>query len=133
MTLQRIVWPAACLVWLSSAAFGDTFQDRVALAKAAEAAPVYSHYQNAMQEAAGQALADGMRHCFDSTKAPSTVPFVVVADLLADGTATRVEVRPQTNTSTCFAAAVAAIRFLSPPGYTGHRAFPIVFEMNINK
>jgi hypothetical protein len=114
-------------------AFGDTFQDRVTSAKAAEAAPTYSQYENAMLKAVTPTLAGGMKHCFDSTKNPSTGAFVLVADLLPDGTATRIEVRPQTNISTCFAAAVAAIRFLQPPEYPGHQPFPIVFEMGISQ
>lgn len=129
MTLTRIAWSAACLVWLSSAALGDTFQDRAALGKDAETA--FPAYRDAMQKAAGQALANGMEQCFDSNKPPSTVPFVLVADLLPDGQATRIEVRPQTNISTCFASALAAVRFLPPPEYPDHRAFPIEIEMRI--
>jgi hypothetical protein len=133
MTLKRKAWSAVFLVWVSSPVYGDTFQDRVALAKVAEAAPAYSQYENAMLNAAGPTLAGGMKHCFDSTKNPATAPFVLVADILPGGTATGIEVRPKTNVSTCFAAAIAALRFLSPPEYPGHRAYPIVFEMRVAK
>ena len=131
MILDRKTWSAVFLVWLSSPAFGDTFQNRVTLAKAAEAAPAYSPYQKTMWQAAGPTLASGMKHCFDSIKNPPTTPFTVVADLRAGGTATRIEARPQTNISTCVAAVIAALHFPSPPEYAGHRTFPIVIEMRV--
>ena len=113
-------------------ACGESFRDRMLIAKSAEMDPTYPPYQSEMIKGIGSALATSMKTCFDQTPEPSRHSFSLVADIRPDGAAIRIAVQPRTNISACFADRIAELRFPPPPKYRDRDAFPIVLDMTIS-
>lgn len=127
----------SCVVALSlfamhaAAADGQTFSERVALAKQVEEQSATTEYfRNGMYPAIGAALASAMRECMSRAGA-STEKFSVVADISLDGKFTHIAHEPNTNTATCLAAAMASFRAPPPPMCDCGAAFPIVIDMSV--
>jgi hypothetical protein len=107
------------------------FDTRVELGKEAEEKEEFKAYHSAMQRRIGNHLAETMRACFANVPDPESTPFVLVADITAEGAARAVEVRPATNIASCFAQGFALASFPAPPPYPDHDGFPITIEMHI--
>lgn len=117
--------------FLPPIAFGDTFDDRVRIAEEAELADGYKWYQQEMYSEIGQHLANTMRGCFETIEDPETDTFYLVASVSDTGVANRIEVRPSTNISRCFAEGVEKAAFPKPPDFPDEGGFPVVIEMKM--
>lgn len=106
--------------------------DRVSLAKQAELQEETRNYlRESMAPVADPFVAEAIRMCTNHPCA-STDPFVVVADVTGEGVLSRVDYEPRTDSSECFANALARLRVPAPP--TGAQGrLPIVLEMTISR
>ncbi len=72
-----------------------------------------------------------MVECFPDGVTRDTGSFTLVADIMANGTATRVEVRPNTKMSACFRDKFAGAPFPALPTYASADGLPIFIDMKI--
>jgi hypothetical protein len=107
----------------------ETFDERVQIAKATEEIDAYQTYLKVIYDSINDPLLNVMHACFANTKEPHV--FVLVANVMSDGKAHGVEVRPATEAATCFAAGVKEVPFPPPPPYPKRTGFPIVMDINI--
>ncbi|HYD94381.1 MAG TPA: hypothetical protein VEC01_03570 [Noviherbaspirillum sp.] len=106
-----------------------TFEQRVALAREAEDDERFDRYPDAMAGKAGRHIAQSMRQC-RAFNPRNAVPFVLVADIGADGVPRDVEVNPRHAASKCFAARFSASSYLPPPAYPGRNSFPVMLRVD---
>ena len=110
-----------------------TFDDRVAMGKAAEQRPENKSYASELDRMVGNHFAQTMQSCFAAIREPQTEPFVLVADITSEGKAKAIEVRPATNIARCFATGFALAPFPTPPPYPCCEAYPVTIEMRIKE
>lgn len=109
------------------------FEARVEMGKKAEQDERFRAFHSAFEQQAGPHFAETMKSCFDVTPNPDTISFVLVADITGGGAAQSIEVKPETNIASCFAAGFAHAPFPPAPGYPDHDGFPIVIDMHISQ
>jgi hypothetical protein len=131
--LRRSIFAVFLLSLSAGAVAMESFDERVTLAKAAEADDQLKAYLPSMYGAVGPQVASTMRTCFDRTEGGDKSPFVLVADISAAGAAQNIEVKPSTNVSQCFARGFSSITFPAPPASTKRAAFPVMIEMRVAK
>lgn len=128
--MRNFIFSALALV-ASNACAADSFDHRVAVAKKLEDAPEGQAYDDVLYGAIGNYIQKAMVECFPNGVDRDTNRFTLVADILANGTATRVEVRPDTKMSSCFRDKFAGAPFPSLPAYAGSNGLPIFIDMKI--
>lgn len=106
-----------------------TFDDRVSLALAAEDDERFHPYPSQVFRDAARRLAATMRKCGTSSSRQNPKPFVLVADIHADGYPREVAVRPAHAAARCFAAGFSANRYLPPPDYPYRDGFPVTMRI----
>lgn len=104
------------------------FDERVALAKAAEEDERFHPYPAQMMREAGSHFARTMRKCRPLSKQDSK-PFVLVAEIDPEGVARDVVVRPAHAAARCFAAGFSSFRYLPPPDYPDRGSFPVMVRI----
>ena len=104
------------------------FNERVALAKAAEEDERFHPYPAQMVRSASSHFARTMRKCWPLSK-QDPKPFVLVAEIDSDGIARDVVVRPAHAAARCFAAGFASNRYLPPPVYPDRESFPVTMRI----
>lgn len=107
----------------------DPFEQRAEIAKKLEDTDQGQAYEKVLIGATGDYVANAMHQCFPKGVAADTRHFVIVADLLANRSLTRIEFRPQTKMTQCFVEKFAKAPFPDPPNYAGPNGLPIVFNM----
>lgn len=106
------------------------FAERVSRAKEIEKQEATQQYlKERMSQVAGPVITEAIRICTNHPCA-STDPFVVVADITQEGTLSHVDFEPKTDSSECFANALARVRLPVPPTGAGS-SLPIVIEIKI--
>jgi len=123
-----------CSAFLSMSALAAqvpaTFDERVAIAKAAEDDERFHPYPAQMVRGASRSLAGSMRRCWGKSQRPDVKSFVMVADIQPDGRPRNVAVSPGHAVSRCFAAAFTSGRYLAPPPYPGKDGFPVTMRVD---
>ena len=114
-----------------SAPASDDFDQRVATAKALEDTPQGQAYDLVLYGAIGEQIQKTMVRCFPPDRKADTKRFTLVADILSNGSATRVDVRPQTKMSACFLEGFTAAPFPKLPDYAKDGVLPIFIDMKI--
>lgn len=104
------------------------FNERVALAKAAEEDERFHPYPAQMVREASGHIARTMRKCWPLSR-QDPKPFVLVAEIDADGVARDVAVQPTHAAARCFAAGFASSRYLPPPDYPDRGSFPVMVRI----
>lgn len=115
----------------ASAAPAETFDDRVGLARRAEADPDMQAYPAAFVRHARRHLARTMRSCAASTATTGAQPFTLIADIGGDGKAAAVEVNSESDAAACFASGFTSATFPKPPDYPGRAGFPVMMKVRI--
>lgn len=115
----------------ANACAADSFDGRVAAAKKMLDTREGQDYNSALFVAIGIYMQKAMAECFPKGVARDTSNFTLVADILANGTATRVEVRPDTKMATCVGNKFARAPFPALPPNTSANGFPYEIEMKI--
>jgi len=113
------------------AAASEDFDKRVAIAKALENTPQGQAYVRVLYGAIGDYVQKTMFRCFPSDKKADTERFTLVADILANGKAARVQVQPETEMSGCFRAGFSSAPFPELPGYAKGGSLPIFINVKI--
>ncbi|WP_019142544.1 hypothetical protein [Noviherbaspirillum massiliense] len=121
------------LFLLISLAHAETVEERVKLAREAEAAPELKQYPAALFRKGGRRFARTMRSCARLKPAPEHKAFVLVADITPEGKASAVAVEPATNVAECFAEGFAAGTYPKPPAYPGREGFPVTMKLRIER
>jgi hypothetical protein len=109
----------------------DSFDQRAEIAKKLEDTEQGQAYEKVLMGATGDYVAEAMHQCFPKDMKADTNRFVIVADLQANHSLTRIELRPQTKMTRCFAEKFVKAPFPDPPSYAGIGGLPIVFDMKI--
>ncbi|SFS16902.1 hypothetical protein SAMN05216570_3412 [Dyella sp. OK004] len=122
---------AVLVLAAASASAADSFEHRVAVAKKLEDAPDGQAYDRVLYGAIGNYIQKAMVECFPDGVTRDTSSFTLVADILANGTATRIEVRPETKMAACFGDKFAGAPFPALPTYAGADGLPIFIDMKI--
>ncbi|WP_420476213.1 hypothetical protein [Noviherbaspirillum sp. ST9] len=104
------------------------FNERVALAKAAEEDERFHPYPAQMVREASGHFARTMRKCWPLSK-QDPKPFALVAEIDAEGRARDVMVQPAHAAARCFAAGFASVRYLPPPVYPERESFPVTMRI----
>jgi hypothetical protein len=104
----------------------DDFSTRVQQAKLTEAAKGGSEYQKKMWDAIGDRTTDALKGCIASLPKPNKAPFTLVADVHADGSLGRVEVRAPTDVATCLLSQFASWKLPTPP------ASPVPYPIEVD-
>jgi|KBSMisStandDraft_5_1062788.scaffolds.fasta_scaffold488548_2 hypothetical protein len=128
--MRNVVFAALALA-AGSIHATDSFDRRVAIAKKLEDAPEGQAYDSILYRAIGNYIQNAMVECFPNGVARDTNSFTLVADILANGTATRIEVRPSTKMAACFRDKFAGAPFPALPAYAGANGLPISIDMKI--
>lgn len=106
-----------------------TFDERVSLAKEAEDDERFHPYPSQMFRQAGRSLARTMRNCWPLSSKQNPKPFVLVAEIEADGRPRDVVVKPAHAAARCFAAGFSSNRYLAPPEYPDRDGFPVMMRV----
>ena len=109
----------------------DDFSTRVQQAKLTEAAKDGSAYQKKMWDAIGDRTTDALKGCIASLPKPNKAPFTLVADVHADGSLGRVEVRAPTDVATCLLSQFATWKLPAPPASPA--PYPIEVDFTIER
>lgn len=107
------------------------FDERVRLAKEAQADERYRAYPHAMFKRAGRHIARTMRSCIAGAPKPKASAFVLVADINAAGKPEAVQVKPDNRAARCFAAGFSSASYLKPPEYAGRQGFPVTLRVSL--
>ncbi|OWW21033.1 hypothetical protein AYR66_17685 [Noviherbaspirillum denitrificans] len=110
----------------------DSFRERVLLARDAQDDEQFHSYTEQMAREAGQHFAHTMRKCWTQSQRDPK-PFVLVADIGADGRPHDVAVKPAHGAARCFASGFAAVRYLPPPEYPDRDGFPVMVRIGGHK
>jgi len=108
-----------------------SFDDRVRQAKQLEDTNDGKAYQEALWKKVGTYTAKAMQRCFPREAPPDTTSFTLVGDLGADALLHRVEVRPATAMSRCFAVSFALAPFPPAPHAFLRNGLPLEIDMQI--
>jgi hypothetical protein len=109
----------------------DSFEERVAIAKKLQESDVGKAYEKVLIKAIGSYVATSMQQCFPAGVRADTDRFVLVADLLANQSLGRIEVRPDTKMTRCFAEKLAGAPFPRPPDHAEKDCIQIFFDIKI--
>jgi hypothetical protein len=107
----------------------DDFPTRVQQAKLTEAAKDGPEYQKKLWAAIGDRTTDVLKQCIASLPRPDKSPFTLVADVHADGSLGRVEVRAPTDVATCLLSRFATWTLPAPPASPA--PYPIEVDFSI--
>lgn len=107
----------------------DDFSTRVQQAKLTEGAKGGSEYQKLMWAAIGDRTTDALKSCIATLSKPDKSPFTLVADVHADGSLGRVEVRAPTDVATCLQSPFASWKLPAPPASPA--PYPIEVDFSI--
>jgi hypothetical protein len=107
----------------------DDFPTRVQQAKLTEAAKHGPEYQKKLWAAIGDRTTDVLKQCIASLPRPDKSPFTLVADVHADGSLGRVEVRAPTDVATCLLSRFATWTLPAPPASPA--PYPIEVDFSI--
>ncbi|MEP7044715.1 MAG: hypothetical protein ABI843_16735 [Dokdonella sp.] len=88
-------------------------------------------YVQSMWKQIGAHSSVAMRECFRKGTQPDTPSFVLIANVLPDGTLSHVEAQPRTAMVACYLRRFADAPFPQPPEIFGDAGIPIVIEMDI--
>lgn len=116
----------------ASVAGTDAFDRRVAIAKQLEDTPQGQAYDHVLYGAIGDYMQKAMVQCFPHDVKADTERFTLVADILANGTAARVQVWPDTKMAACFGEKFQAAPFPALPAYANADDLPIFIDMKID-
>jgi hypothetical protein len=117
----------------SNAVAADSFATRVHEAKVVEASSSGKAYQPLLWQQVGSYTATVMRRCFPDGTRPDVTTFTLVADILPSRALSRVEVRPKTKMSACFASGFERAAFPALPESFGNRIMPIEIDMTVKQ
>ena len=115
----------------ASAAGTDAFDQRATIANTLEVTPQGRAYDQVLYAAIGGYMQKAMMQCFPRGAKVDVEHFTLVADILASGTAARVQVRPDTGMTACFAEKFRTAPFPGLPIYVSTGVLPIVIHMKI--
>lgn len=104
-----------------------SFDERIALANAAQEEGRFHPYPEALHSKAGPQIARLMRRC--GTSQPGARPFALVADIDARGHARNIVARPNHGVARCFVKGFASMSYLKPPAAMDGESFPIVVRV----
>ena len=104
----------------------DDFSTRVQQAKLTEGAKDGPDYQKKMWAAIGDRTTDALKSCIATLPKPNKAPFTLVADVHADGSLGRVEVRAPTDVATCLLSRFASWTLPAPP------ASPVPYPIEVD-
>ena len=112
--------PASCvmlgaLLVRAVTSTADSFESALEKARANEASPVWHAYAGSFFEQLGPALQRGMQRCFPASVNAAGTTFTIVFSVRADGTLTRMMVRPESPGATCVVKEIRAARVPAPP------------------
>jgi len=93
----------------------DDFSTRVQQAKLTEGAKDGADYQKKLKAAIWDRTNEVLLACIASLPKPDRSPFTLVADVRADGSLGRVEVRAPTDVATCLLSRFATWKVPAPP------------------
>lgn len=128
--MKKFIFSALALA-AANACAADSFDGRVAAAKKILDTREGQDYNSALYGAIGGYLQNVMAECFPKNVARDTNNFTLVADILANGTAARVEVRPDTKMTACVRTKFAGAPFPALPAHASPNGFPYEIEMKI--
>jgi len=109
----------------------ESFDARVQRAKLAEASPDGAAYQEILWKQVGDYTASVMQQCFPKGAKTDTNAFTLVGDVGYDSKLHKVEVRPVTPMSLCFANSFAAAPFPQPSKTFDAKGVPLEIDMKI--
>ncbi len=109
----------------------ESFSARVQQAKLAEASPDGAAYQKILWKQIGDYTASVMQQCFPKGVKTDTNAFTLVGDVGHDSKLHKVEVRPATPMSRCFANSFAAAPFPQPSEAFDANGVPLEIDMKI--
>jgi hypothetical protein len=104
-----------------------TFDERIALANAAQDDERFHPYAATLHKEAGPQIARLMRRC--GTTATGAKPFALVADIDAHGQARNIVAQPDHRGARCFAKGFAATTHLRPPANPDGELFPMLVRV----
>jgi len=107
------------------------FDARVERAKRVEASADGKAYVQVMWKHIGAYSSVALRECFRKGTPPDTPAFVLVANVLPDGSFARVDLQPRTPMAICYVERLADAPFPKSPEIFGDTGIPIVIEMTI--
>jgi hypothetical protein len=107
------------------------FAARVTRGKLVEAGTDGPAYQKALWAQITGPTATALRGCIASNAPADKSPFTVVADVEADGRATRVAVEPATPVANCLAGWLASLVLPIPPRLPDGSVYPIEIDVSI--
>jgi len=124
--------PALVFILASSGLHAEgTFDARVERARRVEASADGKAYLRLMWKYVGGYSSVALRECFRKGTPPDTPSFVLVANVLPDGSFSRVDLQPRTPMAVCYVEHLADAPFPKPPEIFGDAGIPIVIEMTI--
>jgi hypothetical protein len=124
--------PFLTLLLLSHIALADDqFSARVEKAKAVKATPEGQRYEKALEEQVGVFASSIVQRCFPRDSKADTASFTLVGNVLPNRTLSRMEIRPVTKMSECFASGFVNSPFPQPPDSFGADGIPIEINMQI--
>jgi hypothetical protein len=114
---------------LSTTAFANDFDNRVAEGKRAAAAPQGSQYHQSM----GPVISEAIGVCVppDSTLRSNVGDFTLVAYVSQAGKPAAVDVQPKTAVALCFAAQFENAQLSAPPTAVSRSGFPVAVTMSV--
>jgi len=122
---------AVLMLVSATAAAAESFDQRVAIAKSLEDTPQGQAYDQILFGAIGEYIQKAMQKCFPRETKADTVRFTLVADILANKTAARVEVQPNTKMAACFRDKFVSAPFPALPAYAKEGTLPIFMDVKI--
>ena len=128
---MSIVLAFGLLLGAATGPTNDTFAARVRSGKQAEAAATGTAYQKQLWARLGDAATVALTGCIARNAPADKSPFTVVADVPADGTPRRIDVRPATPVARCFAGWLGTMTLPTPPWHAGASGYPIEIDVSI--
>ena len=128
-----LVFAVALQVSGAGAAVPDRlpFEERLKLARAAEVSPAMKGYFQELGKAIEPYLRGGVQNCLSKLKEPDLTTFIIVADVTVTGGSSKIEVRPHTNMSDCFARSFEFVKLPKLAPHTKEPTLPIFFEIRL--
>ncbi len=119
----------ALLLGHPQAATSSDFADRVTRGRVVEAGPGGADYQRRLWQRLNEPTSAALKQCLRRHAPADKSPFTLVADVLPDGTPSRIEVQPATPVASCMADWFAGAPLPSPPPTAG--AYPVEIDFSI--
>jgi hypothetical protein len=128
---MRLLAALCFLLATGPAAARDAFDARVQRAKSIERSPDGKAYQQILWRQVGRYGTTVMQQCLPKGVKPDVDFFILVGDVMPDHSLSRIEVRPLTKLSMCFAEGIGSGEFPSPPDRFGASGMPIEMDMRM--